>query len=98
MAIVFEAEHTHLYPGHEGWLAGAAPTGTGASSLIALSDGVMVGGVLTRADSGRWELGVDPYSTAAGTAIPAKRWQVAFREEDGRTRFRIERKLAVPSG
>ena len=96
MDVVLEAEHSHLYPGHEGWLECEAPLPVSTEGLpgrIAFADGVMAGGTLKGSD-GRWELEVDPYTTAAGTDIAAKRWQIAFRQVAGnRTRFRIERKL-----
>lgn len=100
MEVFLEAEHTHLYPGHEGWVAGDAPTpspsGEALPSRIVFADGATTGGTLKRGDDGRWELEVSSYTTAAGTDIGAKRWQLAFRRDaDGRTRFRIERKLAT---
>lgn len=96
---MLEAGHTHLYPGHEGWLEGAAPSvDTAATALptrIVFADGVMAGGILSLGGDGNWELEVDPYATGAGTNITAKRWRIAFGgAAGGRTRFRIERKLA----
>lgn len=100
METVIEAGHTHFYPGHEGWIAGDAPAREGKATAvrIAFGDGVMAAGTLGPAGDS-WELDVAPYTTAAGTAIPAKRWRVALRPEaDGRTRFRIERKLPARNG
>jgi hypothetical protein len=102
MEIVLEAEHTHFYPGHEGAVAGGAPIlsrkGERWPSRIVFADGAMAGGMLKCTDDGRWDLEVSPYTTAAGTDIAAKRWQLSFRRHaDGRTRFRIERKLAARS-
>jgi hypothetical protein len=99
MEIVLEAGHSHFYPGLEGWLDGETrPPPAGGSRLpsrIAFADGAMAGGTLSNRSDGQWELEVDPYRTAAGTDIAAKRWQVSFRSvAGGRTRFRIEKKLA----
>ncbi|MCB1384604.1 MAG: hypothetical protein KDJ80_01585 [Nitratireductor sp.] len=101
MDVVLEAEHSHFYPGHEGWLDGDMPLPLAPAqdlrSRIAFADGVMTGGFLSGGAEGRWQLAVDPYVTAAGSRIGAKRWQLAFRQvAGGRIRFRIERKLAAP--
>jgi hypothetical protein len=101
MEIVLEAEHTHFYPGHEGRVVGDAPAesmgGGGLSSRIVFADGVVTGGTLKNV-GGSWELEIPPYTTAAGTDVAAKRWQVTFRREaDGRARFRIASKLANPN-
>lgn len=100
MEIVLEARHTHLYPGLEGLVAGddaPAPSAgaEGLPSRIAFSDGAMAAGTLKHADGAGWELEVGPYTTAAGTHIAARKWRIAFRRENGRTAFRVERKLAV---
>lgn len=98
MEIVFEASHTHLYPGHEGRVsnADAAPTGKAAGTCrIEFADGGVALGSLTHAEGDDWVLDVGPYATAAGTDIPAKRWRVELRQgEGGLTTFRIRGKLA----
>ena len=38
---------------------------------------------------GGWQLDTQPYRTAAGTGIAAKRWRIDLSNEDGQWRFRI---------
>lgn len=61
--------HTHLYPGARGQFIG--PAGDGPAR-VEFSDGTVVLGQL-----GPGCLIVPAYRTAAGTAIAAKRWQLA---------------------
>lgn len=95
MEIVFEASHSHLYPGHEGKVTGMdeASARSGGTCRIDFADGGVAFGSLTRA-GGDWVLDVGPYATAAGTDIPARRWRLELRRGEGVT-FRIRGKLAA---
>ena len=97
MELVFEASHTHLYPGHEGVVRGApfsAVENERRDCSILFSDGVAVLATAVSLGNGAWRLDVGPYTTAAGTPIPAKSWAVDIdATEDDRPRFRIRRKL-----
>lgn len=96
MDTVLEAEHTHFYPGHEGWLEAGSAVETHSNSVpckILFADGVVTSGDLSLCGSSG-ALGVDAYTTAAGSDISAKRWQLRIRRaDDGRIRFRIQKKL-----
>lgn len=75
--LEIELGHSHLYPGATGRVISGAPgTGDGAARLL-FADGVVAGARLT-GDL----LAVERYTTAAGTAIPAKRWRLAFSGAD----------------
>lgn len=97
MEIVLEASHTHLYPGHEGKVAGVGTVPAmpaGATCRIDFADGSVALGSLTHERGDDWTLEVSPYTTAAGTPMPAKRWRLGLRQEEDRVAFRIRRKLA----
>ncbi|MWD27718.1 hypothetical protein E0K89_009550 [Aquicoccus sp. SCR17] len=72
------ASHTHLYPGARGTCDGPLCDGP---VLLEFSDGVAVSGQIA---GDRLQLAA--HVTAAGTAIPAKAWQIEPRGADG---FRI---------
>lgn len=99
MELVFEASHTHLYPGHEGAVRGepfSAAENESRTCSILFSDGVVVLATAVSLGNGAWRLDVGPYTTGAGTSIPAKSWAVGIAAaEDGRSRFRIRGKLAT---
>lgn len=95
MEIVFEASHTHLYPGHEGKVAGTESVSSipaDTTCRVDFADGSVTFGSLTRA-GGNWTLDTGPYTTAAGTDMPAKRWRVDIRQESHGLTFRVRRKL-----
>lgn len=77
-------EHSHLFPGVRVDLSPApedsSPELLGLGEvLLELGDGSMTTGELV-ADDDRRVLWVEPYETAAGTAIPAKAWSVVGHE------------------
>lgn len=76
--LELEAANTHLYPGAKGAiLSGAAGNGPVA---LRFADGALATGTL--AGDTLW---VRPYTTAAGTDIPARTWRVTI----GANCFRI---------
>lgn len=85
--MIFEATHTHIYPGHRGALSSVSPA-NGDDCLVAFTDGTSTTGRITRRE-GRWQLDTAPYRTAAGTAIPAKSWSIEIAGVDGVATFRI---------
>ena len=96
MELVLEAGHTHLYPGHEGVVAdgGLLPAASPIHARILFADGSVALAALTPERGSDWSLSVDPYRTAAGTGIAAKRWAVSFTKERAvGMRFRIRKKL-----
>ena len=84
--LVLAAGESHLYPG---------ATGTGAlrdgPCMVEFADGATAFGELS---DGATVLELGPYTTARGTAIPAKRWAVALAEGG----FRVLRRLQSPFG
>jgi len=60
---------------------------------INFSDGSMTLGTLEAGKGSEATLETNPYMTAAGTKIPAKRWRVEFsKDEKGRKHFRVRAK------
>ena len=98
--LLLEARHTHLYPGLRGTVFGrlASPTGGEASTCqIAFSDGSMALGRLEDGGESDCILETDPYTTAAGTEVPAKKWRIALNHGDGGAgRFRVLARLDTP--
>jgi hypothetical protein len=89
--MILHATHTHFYPGHHGTLSGVEQLDeleTPADCLVEFSDG-SAAEVQILALEKDWRLQVAAYRTAAGTAIPAKRWLMRIDENEGRLRFRI---------
>ena len=72
--IVLRATHSHLYPGARGRLDGPMPPGS-APCLVEFADGSAAHGTLMPEADGT-VLATDPYTTACGTRIPAKRWLI----------------------
>ena len=69
--IELEADHSHLYPGATGCVLSGDP-GKGGAAVVRFADGgaaegTLAGGLLRLA----------PYTTAAGTRIGARGWQLA---------------------
>lgn len=91
-----EAVHTHLYPGLRGSLYGALPGTTKAATCeVAFSDGSVALGSLAMESGNEGVLETGPYTTAAGTKIPAKRWRVDFDDAEGSPGFRVRAKLPL---
>ncbi|WP_193371101.1 hypothetical protein [Pelagibius marinus] len=91
-----EAVHTHLYPGLTGSLHGALPKdGQGATCEVAFSDGSQALGTLVMENGTQGVLETGPYTTAAGTGIPAKRWRVDFSDTESAPEFRVRAKLPL---
>lgn len=82
---VFAAAGSHLYPGAAGAVSGPERDGP---CLVEFADGSMAFG---RLEAGGAELALAGYTTARGTAIPAKRWAIAVTGAGGARRFRISR-------
>ena len=94
--MILQATHTHLYPGHRGEIAGLARIDdlrAGGDCLIEFADGSATAARFSKSGND-WLLDTDAYRTAAGTDIPAKRWQVGLRESGRQVEFRIVKKLA----
>lgn len=85
--LVLAAAGSHLYPGATGALSGPAADG---ACLVEFADGSMAPGVL---EAGGKVLALDPYCTARGTEIPAKRWAIAAEGVGEGRRFRVTRRL-----
>ena len=91
IAVILEASHTHLYPGHRGkisGLAGIAELQPGRDCLVEFSDGSATAARISRS-GGDWRLATDAYRTAAGTEIGEKNWLLRLREAGDRVEFRI---------
>jgi hypothetical protein len=82
--VVLKAGGSHLYPGARGTLQGAETEGP---CLVEFVDGSVAFGNLS--GGAGTILVLDPYVTARGTEIPAKRWAVAL----AAGRFRIFARL-----
>ncbi len=80
MATILTTARTHLFPGARGRVEGP-PEGV---CMVRFSDGVEVPGEIAGG-----VLDLAPHVTAAGTAIPARRWAVTFAEGA----FRVTRRL-----
>ncbi len=79
--LALTADNTHLYPGarlatHTAEALPSRPT----TVVVVFSDHVHAEAVLTPSD-GVFVLRVAAYSTAAGTAIDAKSWNLAIADE-----------------
>ena len=91
-----EAVHTHLYPGLRGSLYGALPGKPKATTCeVAFSDGAVALGSLVMESDREGVLETGPYTTAAGTKIPAKRWRVEFNGSESTPGFRVRAKLPL---
>ncbi len=92
-----EAVHSHLYPGLRGSLHGALPKrGRDATCEVAFSDGAQALATLVMESDTEGVLETGPYTTAAGTKIPAKRWRVDFTDREDTPGFRVRAKLPLP--
>ncbi|AWJ87904.1 hypothetical protein TSH58p_30860 (plasmid) [Azospirillum sp. TSH58] len=98
MTITLEAGGTHLHVGARGTVRdgrlSAAPFGRPSPCLVVFSDGAFAAGTLTPQGGTEWRLAVDGYTTARGTAIPAKRWLVEMAGIGGTLSFRAKARLA----
>ena len=90
--LVLRAGASHLYPGAAGTARGSLPGGS-ALCLVEFADGAATGGTLDPAEGGH-VLATDPYTTAHGTRIPAKRWLIALGGDPAERRFRVLRRTA----
>lgn len=90
-------QHSHLYPGARGSLQGTLPNAAAETCEVAFSDGSVALGSLAMERSDAAVLETGPYTTAAGTEIPAKKWGLEIGpEKNGARPFRVRRKLALP--
>lgn len=91
-----EAQHTHLYPGARGRLHGSPPGAGAGTCEVAFSDGSLALGSLKMEGPNVAVLETGPYITAAGTAIPVKKWGLEVGEaKNGARPFRVRKKLAL---
>jgi len=72
-ARVLRARGSHLYPGARAMLEGGVPEAAGPC-LVEFADASAAAGEIAPEGDGRLRLATAPYRTAAGTAIPEKRW------------------------
>lgn len=95
MSLILQAIHTHLYPGHRGKISGAgqiADLGEGRDCLVEFVDGSATPARLSI--SGKdWRLDTQPYRTAAGTEIAARRWRIRLTETGDELTFRVLARL-----
>ncbi len=75
-ARIVRAHGSHLYPGAQVTLEGRVPE-MAAPCLVEFADGAVAAGSLAPGDAAGAILETAPYRTAAGTAIPEKRWLLA---------------------
>ena len=86
---VFRASHSHLFPG-----ATLTVAGTSAECLVIFSDESTADADLTVTAPDGPVLSVQPYTTAAGTRITAKTWQLAEKDPENRPgEFTVTRRL-----
>lgn len=92
-----DAAHSHLYPGARGQVSGSLPDGgKKAPCQVAFADGAMALATLVMASDGAAVLETGPYTTAAGTEVPAKRWRLEIGERTADPRpFRVRAKLPL---
>lgn len=91
IAMILEATHTHLYPGHRGKISGLARIAdlqSGGVCLVEFSDGSAAVARLSKS-ADDWRLVTDAYQTAAGTDIAQKRWILRLQQTGERIEFRI---------
>ncbi len=95
--LQLEASHTHLYPGARGIVSGALPAGDQAVVCeVAFSDGSVALGSLALSQKTEGLLETGPYTTAAGSEIPTKRWRLEISgDAAGPRRFRVRAKLPI---
>lgn len=87
---VLAAAGSHLYRGAQGILReGCAAEGP---CLVEFADGSLALGRLARTEPGL-VLELDPYVTARGTEIAAKRWTIELARKGNETHFRIGARL-----
>jgi hypothetical protein len=89
--MIFEATHTHLYPGHRGKVSGLeriADLQSGRDCLVEFADGTAAAAAISKAGN-EWRLVTDAYRTAAGTDIAEKQWIVRLLEARDRIEFRV---------
>lgn len=92
-----EAVHSQLYAGLRGSLYGTLPgTPDAATCEVAFSDGSVALASLVMEGGNEGVLETGPYTTAAGTKIPAKKWRVDFNDTEGAPGFRVRAKLPLP--
>lgn len=76
--------HSHLYPGARGRIEGPGQ----GDCVLEFSDGALAFGTLDGP-----VLSVGAHRTAAGTEIPAKRWQIDAEDRHFRVRARLSATL-----
>lgn len=76
--LVLRATGSHLYPGARGHIEGPMPAALAPRPcLVEFADGAAAHATL-RLRQGEALLATEPYTTARGTRIPAKRWAIAL--------------------
>ena len=90
--LVLRAGSSHLYPGAAGTAHGALPHGA-EPCLVEFADGAATLATLTPGED-RHVLATEPYTTARGTRIPAKRWVIAVTGGNPELSFRVLRRAA----
>jgi len=101
MPPVLRAPHTHLYPGLRGRFGPEQALRWSThlrdqSAVVEFSDGRGADACLESIQADGAHLRVEAYVTAAGTAIPARRWLLELVwEESAIARFRVLRRLPM---
>lgn len=84
MPLTLRAQGSHLHPGARGTVDGNWSGRPAAKQVvIEFADGSVALGQMSPEAGGQQVLDVDPYATARGTAIAAKRWTVTVTEGRG---------------
>ena len=94
-AMILQATHTHLYPGHRGKVPGLTRVSdlqAGCDCLVEFSDGSVTPASISESGDG-WQLRTDPYRTAAGTNIAEKCWLIHLQDDVDHVEFRILEKV-----
>jgi len=95
-AMILQATHTHLYPGHRGKVSGLTQVSdvhAGGNCLVEFSDGSVTPASISESEDG-WQLHTEAYRTAAGTDIAQKCWLVYLGEDGDQVDFRILKNAA----
>jgi hypothetical protein len=84
--VIIRFTHTHVYPGAHC----SIETSSRRKALVEFSDGVVASGTVERRRRDELQLAIDAYTTARGTHIVAKRWEL---QREAADRWRVLKRL-----